>query len=135
LKSSAKIASNAKDGTRSDNNKIIVPLITGQEDVIIDRLFNFDITKEYPCMLDVAGENIVGFYESQTPPTLIVGAFLAGEPVQLLCAFNGDSYKNPIGFFQVPHNYAFKFNLLNSDDAANGISAKLKYIIRNSVNT
>jgi hypothetical protein len=77
----------------------------------------------------------VGFYESQTPATLLVGANLSGEPVQLNCAFNGDNYTNPIGFFEVPHNYAFKFNLLNSDDAANGISAKLKSIIRNAVNT
>jgi hypothetical protein len=128
LKSSAKI-SNIGDTTKvkkvhSDNNKVIVPILSGHENEMLDALFNFDTTQEYPCILDAGAANIVGFYESEIPPALLVGASINGDTkIVLQAAFEGDNHTQPIPFFLVPHNHAFSFQLSTSDKF--GMSKKL----------
>jgi hypothetical protein len=113
---------------QADNDKLIVPLLPDRTRDIIDYLFNFDITGQYPCMLNVGSDNVVGFFESEVPPSLIAGAGLNGEPVLNYVGYNADNYEHPVVFFQVPHNYAFQFILSSSNE--NGLSEKLLNIFK-----
>jgi hypothetical protein len=74
LKSSALIncsSGGANKKTFADNDKLIIPII---DDNVLGYLFNFDITQTYDALIDVSGGSMVGFYESEIPPSLLMGA-------------------------------------------------------------
>ncbi len=54
------------------NDKIIVPLFTGQENQIIDSLVNFDIKQTYKSLVNADAESI-GFYECEYPISQLIG--------------------------------------------------------------
>jgi hypothetical protein len=128
---SSSLISNKVDNpqTHCDNTKILIPIFTGQEDNIYDRLNNFDPSVTYTSLLDASGDNGIGFYESEIPFALIAQS----NPNNIFYAKNNASGSATVVFFKFPHNKPFDFKIVDFNNYTNGLQGRLKNIIVNSI--